>query len=44
MKNIEENTVVESEEKDMFSITTIDNYDFYEIDKKYVHRKNVFEP
>jgi hypothetical protein len=44
VKNIEESAKKENDEKDTFSITTIDNYDFYEVDKKYVHRKNVFEP
>ena len=28
----------------MFSITTIDNYDFYQTETKFVWRKNVFEP
>ena len=27
-----------------FQTTTIDNWDFYDIPKRYVHRKNVFEP
>ena len=44
VKNIEESSKKEPEDRDMFSITTIDNYDFYETDQKYVWRKNVFEP
>lgn len=44
VKNIEESSKKESDEKESFSITTIDNYDFYEYDRRYVHRKNVFEP
>ena len=44
VKNIEESSKKDKEEMEAFSITTIDNYDFYAIDKKYVHRKNVFEP
>ena len=44
VKNIEESSRGDPEDKDMFSITTIDNYDFYEAETKYVWRKNVFEP
>ena len=44
VKNIEESSKKEQEDRDIFSITTIDNYDFYENDQKYVNRKNVFEP
>ena len=44
VKNIEESSKKESDDKETFSITTIDNYDFYELDQKYVTRKNVFEP
>ena len=44
VKNIEESSKQEKEDVDMFSITTIDNYDFYEAGTKYVWRKNVFEP
>lgn len=44
VKNIEESSRKESNIKDIFSITTIDNWDFYDTAKKYVHRKNVFEP
>lgn len=42
VKNIEESSRKESNIRDIFSITTIDNWDFYDTSKKYVHRKNVF--
>ena len=41
MKSIEESSKKDPEDRDMFSITTIDNYDFYENDTKFVWRKNV---
>ena len=44
VKNIEESSKKDPEDIDMFSITTIDNYDFYESDTKFVWRKNVIEP
>ena len=44
LKNIEESRPILDESDKSFSITTIDNYDFYEFSKRYVHRKNVFEP
>jgi hypothetical protein len=44
VKNIEESSKKDQGEKDHFSVTTIDNYDFYELDQKFVTRKNVFEP
>lgn len=44
LKNIEESKPPVEDSDKSFSITTIDNYDFYEFNKRYVHRKNVFEP
>lgn len=43
LKNIDDNNISEDLEN-TFSTTTIDNYDFYDVNKKYVLRKNVFEP
>jgi hypothetical protein len=44
LKNIEEIAPIDSDMRNEFSTTTIDNYDFYDFSKKYVLRKNVFEP
>lgn len=44
VKNIEETSRKQTNISDVFSITTIDNWDFFDISKKYVYRKNVFEP
>lgn len=41
LKNIDDGNVREDPEN-TFSTTTIDNYDFYDINRKYVLRKNVF--
>jgi len=41
LKNIDDGNVTEDPEN-TFSTTTIDNYDFYDINRKYVLRKNVF--
>lgn len=41
LKNIDDGNVTEDPEN-TFSTTTIDNYDFYDVNKKYVLRKNVF--
>lgn len=41
LKNIDDSNVKEDPEN-AFSTTTIDNYDFYDVHKKYVLRKNVF--
>lgn len=43
LKNIDDGNVREDPEN-TFSTTTIDNYDFYDVNRKYVLRKNVFEP
>ena len=43
LKNIDDGNIKEDPDN-VFSTTTIDNYDFYDINKKYVLRKNVFEP
>ena len=43
LKNIDDGNVKE-DPNNTFSTTTIDNYDFYDSTKKYVLRKNVFEP
>ncbi len=43
IKNINESNLLEEDGKNEFSTTTIDNYDFYDNNKKYVLRKNVFE-
>lgn len=43
LKNIDDGSIKE-EANNTFSTTTIDNYDFYDTAKKYVLRKNVFEP
>lgn len=44
LKNIEELAPIESDFGNEFSTTTIDNYDFYDYGRKYVLRKNVFQP
>ena len=44
LKNIEEAKRDDGDSENKFSTTTIDNYDFYEFNKRYVWRKNVFEP
>ncbi len=44
LKNIEQSKQVAEDISKSFSPTTIDNYDFYDGGKKYVQRKNVFEP
>lgn len=41
LKNIDDGNVTKDPEN-TFSTTTIDNYDFYDVNKKYVLRKNVF--
>jgi hypothetical protein len=41
LKNVDDGNVREDPEN-TFSTTTIDNYDFYDINRKYVLRKNVF--
>ncbi len=43
LKNVDDGNVKEDPDN-VFSTTTIDNYDFYDINKKFVLRKNVFEP
>ncbi len=43
LKNIDDGNSREDPEN-TFSTTTIDNYDFYDVNRKYVLRKNVFEP
>lgn len=43
LKNIDDGMSKEDGDN-VFSTTTIDNYDFYDNSKKYALRKNVFEP
>jgi hypothetical protein len=43
LKNIDDGSIKEDNDN-TFSTTTIDNYDFYDLNTKYVLRKNVFEP